>query len=1046
MVIISLSCTVTAQETTASSLKPSVFRTSLAPQKGPRRSLDSVCAHVLATHVNPPDSHVPAGIPSQTATAIAMEAAPVTHWTPTWTKTLQTKFLAVWESWQKLSGQISQYKALRPDWVATTQELLDQQFQRFLSSVGAAASARSTSTAAPKPLPGDAEAEANRPVTLTPYLTVADEVEISFAAMLADLCNMAYEVDKLDPELLEARHRLSLIASSLTSTGSCTSSMDAAAAILAAEEGDAEPEADGAAVQQDKQQRPQQQRRRKAAAASMAEEHEPMTPGIVSFTMGGSPPLTPAISMLQLTSPEAVTAALTSQGHGAAFAHPVYVSSLHHGLTTSLGSGDEEGDVSDSEWRAAMAAAGERGVILNRAMGGSLGTMGSMGTWEDFGTPLSEQHVTQQQQYTGRAIGAAEKATGRDGIVAELPRQSSFSAGGVLSVVPSSPEVFLRRSASAPATFYSDVNLNEERDFVPGQLYGYMTPLVERRGSIDGSLGVPGSEDDDVHVLPVAAVAQSGAAGGRALRAKQEQQGGGGRRRRSMSDSGVAQAAAVPAAAVAAAVVAGGMDGAVDGAVDSRQEEGDMAQAVAGGPPVVVASTKAPPNAWFSCDDKLSKTRYFAIQGSTSLEHWQINLQFEPVIFEDPKFGVRIHRGVYEAAKVLYRDLLPLVQQHLETSPFATVSFTGHSLGGSLATVLMLLFVIRGVLKPSNISPNYTFGSPAIFCKGAVPNAPEDRCSQCKLTCDMRAAGNEGGDQDQHHNHHFCEHHHGARTATNNNTSNSNGGASRRNSNGGNKSANTATAAAASSPPSAASAAASSATSSVDQPQVLPLGLLAQLGLSEDHVVNIIMHKDIVPRAFVCDYTHLAGMLHRWWPALRAHREHHQQQLQLEQQLDEQENPDSKVFKSLYNFVGRMAVLRPSPDLPFINGPSDASHPMLPNRPALYRVGIHEDAPLSVLDHEASSFATWDDIFEGFSTVASRNRRGGARGGGASAAADAKRAAQVASMQSSMVQFMNQPHPLATLSEYGAYGPNGCISRFHNPDNYTRALAALLDR
>jgi len=26
----------------------------------------------------------------------------------------------------------------------------------------------------------------------------------------------------------------------------------------------------------------------------------------------------------------------------------------------------------------------------------------------------------------------------------------------------------------------------------------------------------------------------------------------------------------------------------------------------------------------------------------------QINLQFDPVVFEDPAFGVRVHRGVYE--------------------------------------------------------------------------------------------------------------------------------------------------------------------------------------------------------------------------------------------------------------------------------------------------------------------------------------------------------------------------------------------------------------
>lgn len=48
------------------------------------------------------------------------------------------------------------------------------------------------------------------------------------------------------------------------------------------------------------------------------------------------------------------------------------------------------------------------------------------------------------------------------------------------------------------------------------------------------------------------------------------------------------------------------------------------------------------------------------------------------------------------------------------------VAFTGHSLGGSLGTVLMMMYVRRGVLPPSAISPVYTFGAPAVFCEGAA--------------------------------------------------------------------------------------------------------------------------------------------------------------------------------------------------------------------------------------------------------------------------------------------------------------------------------------
>lgn len=80
-----------------------------------------------------------------------------------------------------------------------------------------------------------------------------------------------------------------------------------------------------------------------------------------------------------------------------------------------------------------------------------------------------------------------------------------------------------------------------------------------------------------------------------------------------------------------------------------------------------------------------------------------------------------MHRGVYETAQVLYRRFLPLVQEHVAASPFAKVVFTGHSLGGSLGTLLMLMFLRRGVLPPVALSPAYTFGAPAVFCEGTEP-------------------------------------------------------------------------------------------------------------------------------------------------------------------------------------------------------------------------------------------------------------------------------------------------------------------------------------
>ena len=145
-----------------------------------------------------------------------------------------------------------------------------------------------------------------------------------------------------------------------------------------------------------------------------------------------------------------------------------------------------------------------------------------------------------------------------------------------------------------------------------------------------------------------------------------------------------------------------------------------------------------------------------------------------------------MHRGVYEAAQALYDRFLPLVQDHLASSPFARFAFTGHSLGGSLGTLLMLMFVRRGVLPRTCLAPTYTFGSPAILCEGAAVGC----CSGVDgSNCGRKLGG----------------------------------------------------------------------------------GILAQLGLPDCAVRNVMMHKDIVPRAFACDYTLVADLLRRVSGSFRDH-------------------------------------------------------------------------------------------------------------------------------------------------------------------------------
>lgn len=128
-------------------------------------------------------------------------------------------------------------------------------------------------------------------------------------------------------------------------------------------------------------------------------------------------------------------------------------------------------------------------------------------------------------------------------------------------------------------------------------------------------------------------------------------------------------------------------------------------------------STHTSPCEWFVCDDDRSATRLFVIQGSESMASWQANLLFEPIQFEG--LDVLVHRGIYEAAKGMYDQMMPEIQAHLKShGDRATIRFTGHSLGGSLSLLINLMLLIRGEAPRSSLLPVITFGAPFIMCGG----------------------------------------------------------------------------------------------------------------------------------------------------------------------------------------------------------------------------------------------------------------------------------------------------------------------------------------
>ncbi|CAM8974512.1 unnamed protein product [Rhodiola kirilowii] len=217
-------------------------------------------------------------------------------------------------------------------------------------------------------------------------------------------------------------------------------------------------------------------------------------------------------------------------------------------------------------------------------------------------------------------------------------------------------------------------------------------------------------------------------------------------------------------------------------------------------------SLQSSPCEWFVCDDYSTYTRCFVIQGSDSLASWHTNLFFEPTKFENS--DVLVHRGIYEAAKGIYEQFLPEINDHVQRfGERAKLQFTGHSLGGSLSLLVSLMLISRKAVRPSMLRPAVTFGSPYIFCGGQK--------------------------------------------------------------------------------------------------------LLDELSISESHIHCVVMHRDIVPRAFSCIYpNHVAQLLKQLHVPFRTH-------------------PCLNKHKLLYTPLGKTFIIQPDEQ-------SSPPHPLLPRGSAFY--------------------------------------------------------------------------------------------------------------
>lgn len=350
--------------------------------------------------------------------------------------------------------------------------------------------------------------------------------------------------------------------------------------------------------------------------------------------------------------------------------------------------------------------------------------------------------------------------------------------------------------------------------------------------------------------------------------------------------------------------------------------------------------------------------------------------------------------------------------------PAFYVRTQGHSVGGALATLLALMFVRRGVVPPAQLSTVYPFGAPAVFCV-------EDE--QQLATTPVRTTTQP------------------PQIATKSQIVKASIGS-------GSSSGSSSMASSDSDPqPTAATAQPLPAPATpphlhkpgcrCGQHEGPNTGLLASLGLSEHLLRNVIMHRDIVPRAFACDYSRVSDILMSWGPAFKNH------------------HGLRAGRKHLYYFVGRMLVMQPDRWHSWVVEPD---HPMLPSGPDLYLLGPTQPGTgaAAATARQLAGAAPLVSVPMS-NNLSSNGGKASGNSGPASAASNAKAAVMApGSSQASgpparvtatthgeaLFSLMDNPHPLDLLTDPGAYMTSGSISRYHNPDNYTAALGRLIFR
>jgi hypothetical protein len=101
-------------------------------------------------------------------------------------------------------------------------------------------------------------------------------------------------------------------------------------------------------------------------------------------------------------------------------------------------------------------------------------------------------------------------------------------------------------------------------------------------------------------------------------------------------------------------------------------------------------------------------------RGTSNFKNWLINLNINLTnLGINHTSPIRVHSGFNKAANALVPKIYNLLDKAKKQNPEYKVVFTGHSLGGALATLSAVKFAERGVIKWSDIQI-ITFGQPRV--------------------------------------------------------------------------------------------------------------------------------------------------------------------------------------------------------------------------------------------------------------------------------------------------------------------------------------------